>query len=43
MNRVFKDHSSRVIAVYFNEDQTKIISGSLDKTIRIWDLSNGDF
>jgi WD40 repeat protein len=30
-------HSNGVMAVAFSPDGTKIVSGSLDKTIKVWD------
>ncbi len=34
-------HSDGVISICVTPDGTKIISGSLDKTIRVWNLENG--
>ena len=31
-------HSSSVMSVAFSPDGTKIVSGSVDKTIKVWDL-----
>ena len=31
-------HSSYVMSVVFSPDGTKIVSGSADKTIKVWDL-----
>ena len=31
-------HSHWVTSVAFSPDGTKIVSGSLDKTIKVWDL-----
>jgi len=31
-------HSSFVMSVAFSPDGTKIVSGSLDKTIKVWDV-----
>jgi len=31
-------HSNWVYSVAFSPDGTKIVSGSLDKTIKVWDL-----
>ncbi len=33
-------HSSYVMSVAFSPDGTKIVSGSYDKTIKVWDLIN---
>ena len=30
-------HSSYILSVAFNYDGTKIVSGSADKTIKVWD------
>ncbi|KIM74301.1 hypothetical protein PILCRDRAFT_14564 [Piloderma croceum F 1598] len=34
-------HNSSILSVAFSPDGSKIISGSVDKTIRIWDVSTG--
>jgi WD40 repeat protein len=31
-------HSDRITSVAFSPDGTKIVSGSYDKTIKVWDL-----
>ena len=31
-------HSERITSVVFSPDGTKIVSGSCDKTIKVWDL-----
>ncbi len=31
-------HSDRITSVAFSPDGTKIVSGSDDKTIKVWDL-----
>ena len=33
-------HSDYVMSVAFSPDGTKIVSGSLDKTIKVWDIVN---
>ena len=37
-----KGHTSCVISVAFNHDGTKIVSGSCDKTIRVWNVDTGE-
>ena len=37
----FKGHNNDVSSVAFSPDGKFIISGSLDKTIRVWNLING--
>ena len=36
-----KGHSSYVNSVAFNHDNTKIVSGSSDNSIKIWDVKRG--
>ena len=36
-----KDHDDVVNSVTFSPDGSKIVSGSWDKTIRVWDASTG--
>lgn len=36
---VFQGHSNSVYSVEFSADGKSIVSGSLDKTLRIWDIS----
>ena len=33
-------HSHRILSVAFSPDGTKIVSGSDDKTIKVWDMVN---
>ena len=33
-------HSYRITSVVFSPDGTKIVSGSYDKTIKVWDMVN---
>jgi WD40 repeat protein/serine/threonine protein kinase len=36
-------HAQAVVAVAFTSDGRRLITGSLDKTIRVWDLATGQF
>ena len=36
-----KGHDDTVFSVAFSPDGSKIVSGSYDKTIRVWDVSTG--
>ncbi|MEW6686864.1 MAG: caspase family protein [Candidatus Edwardsbacteria bacterium] len=40
--RTFKGHSSHVYSVSFSSDGKYVVSGGLDKTIKLWDPSTGD-
>ena len=33
-------HSERITSVVFSPDGTKIVSGSFDQTIKVWDMVN---
>ncbi|CAE7126026.1 unnamed protein product [Rhizoctonia solani] len=37
----FKGHTNNVLSVSFSYDGTRLVSGSLDKTIRVWDVERG--
>jgi WD40 repeat protein len=37
-----KGHTSYVTSVVFNHDGTKIVSGSRDNTIRVWNVDTGE-
>ena len=39
--KTLEGHSHEVISVAYSPDGTKIISGSKDKTIKIWDANTG--
>ena len=34
-------HDGHVYSVAFSPDDSKVVSGSMDKTVRVWDISNG--
>ncbi|KIM29936.1 hypothetical protein M408DRAFT_22388 [Serendipita vermifera MAFF 305830] len=39
---VINGHTSPVISVSFSPDGTRIVSGSVDKTVRVWDAETGE-
>ncbi len=39
--RLFKGHTAPVFAVRINTEGTRILSGSMDKTLKVWDADNG--
>jgi len=48
LNEKTNAHSKHIMSVAFSPDGTKIVSGSYDKTIKVWEsgapeLSNGAF
>ena len=41
LSQLFTGHSSSVTSVCFSPDGTRIVSGSWDKTVRIWNAVTG--
>ena len=41
VNRILKGHKNHVQSVCFSPDGKLIASGSMDRTIKIWDAQNG--
>ena len=39
--RTLRGHSHRVISVAFSPDGTRIVSGSTDRLVKIWDAETG--
>ncbi|CAE6497094.1 unnamed protein product [Rhizoctonia solani] len=35
-------HSDAVLSAHFSPDGTRVVSGSLDKSIRVWDIKSGE-
>ena len=42
LERVLKGHSDLVNSVAFSPDDTRVVSGSFDKTVRIWNVNTGE-
>ena len=40
--KVLEGHTSAVWAVAISTDGAKIVSGSLDKTVRVWSMETGE-
>ena len=40
--KTFKDHHDWVVSVTFSADNRRVVSGSLDNTIKIWDIQTGE-
>ena len=41
LSRLFTGHSDKVSSVWFSPDGSRIVSGSYDKTVRIWNPVTG--
>jgi WD40 repeat protein len=39
--RTLTGHSSSVLSVAFSPDSTRVVSGSHDKLVKIWDAATG--
>ena len=40
--KILKGHTDEVRSVAFSKDGTKIVSGSWDRTIRVWNVDTGE-
>jgi WD40 repeat protein len=40
--KTFKGHTNTVWSVIFSQDGQRITSGSIDRTVRVWDSRTGD-
>lgn len=36
-----KGHTGEIVSLSFNSDGDKLVTGSFDKTARVWDAQNG--
>jgi WD40 repeat protein len=39
--KILEEHSSEVLSVAFSPDGSKVVSGSADNTLHIWDVATG--
>ena len=42
MEQNLNGHTDRVWSVAFNDDGTKVVSGSWDNTIKVWNVATGE-
>jgi WD40 repeat protein len=42
MEQTLNGHTGGVYSVAFNDDGTKVVSGSWDKTIKVWNVATGE-
>ena len=42
MLRIFKGHSGPVNSVAISHDGTRLVSGSSDHTLKLWDVASGE-
>ncbi|EXX79567.1 Met30p [Rhizophagus irregularis DAOM 197198w] len=40
--RSIKGHTDGILCLQFNEEYNRLITGSLDKTVRVWNLDTGE-
>ena len=39
--RTLEGHTSEVLSVAFSPDGTRVVSGSLDRLVKVWDVETG--
>ncbi|MCX5963989.1 MAG: hypothetical protein NT070_12855 [Cyanobacteria bacterium] len=42
LKQIFRGHPNWVSSVMFNADESQIITGSWDETIKVWDVETGE-